>query len=90
MRNVTRVKMAKETVQWSGGKLDDLYLELANHTGTGFEKLSQKLKEHKETHQYHYRELVKAEDALGKLLATRKSQLRELLDKSKDLNAENA
>ena len=89
--NVTRLKLAVQTMASSRDSLQELSVRLQNKSekmGTEFQQLQKELAEQKESHKFHYRELCKAQEAMSKALSIKKSQLRELMEKKKNYKAE--
>lgn len=89
-RNVKRLEMSMNTVERSSDTLKQLSLQMQNveKKGREFQSLKKEMREHQEAHQCHCRELTKAQDALSKVLAIKKLQLKELLERKDTKSAE--
>ena len=85
VRNVTRVEVAAQQLKRSRDKVEKLSARLQNteETTAEFCKLKKEMEEHQGAHKFHIRELTKAQDAMSKVLSTKKTQLRKLMEKSR-------
>ena len=86
-KNVRRLELAIVSLTRSRDKLKELSISQLLHKdqrGMGFQQVKKEMEERRESHNLHYRELSKAQEAMSKVLSVKKNQLKELCEKSKD------
>lgn len=79
------MEVAVQQLTRSRDKVEELSARLQNteEKTAEFCKLKKEMEEHQGVHKFHIRELTKAQDAMSKVLSTKKTQLRELMEKSR-------